>query len=97
MTAPSFLLGLDVGTSRIKALLLDQNGEAAATSVIDTPFTKAHGGVEMTVDSLQAAVGVVLEDLGEELRGVEAVGVAGIAESGAPLDDRGVPLAPIIS
>lgn len=97
MTSASLLLGLDVGTSRIKALLLDHNGEAAATSVIGTPFTKTGARVEMTVDSLHTAVRAVLEDLGEELAGVEAVGVAGIAESGAPLDDRGVPLAPIIS
>lgn len=97
MTSGSLLLGLDVGTSRIKALLLDHNGEAAATSVIDTPFTKTGGRVEMTVDSLRAAVRAVLKDLGEELASVEGVGVAGIAESGAPLDDCGVPLAPIIS
>ncbi len=97
MTRGPFLLGLDVGTSRIKALLLDEDGEAAAASVTDTPFTTAGERVEMSVDSLQAAVARVLENLDQDLSGVAATGIAGIAESGAPLDDRSVPLAPIIS
>lgn len=96
MTTP-LLLGLDIGTSRIKSLLLDENGRTAGSSVTDTPFRRDRDRVEMSVDSLYSAVARTLVDLGPGLQRVAAVGIAGIAESGAPLDDGGVPLAPIIS
>lgn len=97
MTTGPFLLGLDVGTSRIKSMLLDDEGGVAATSVTDTPFAGAGGRVEMRAGDLEAALRRVLENLGEGLHAVASVGIAGIAESGVPVDDRAVPLAPIIS
>ncbi|MBW3614612.1 MAG: hypothetical protein KY439_04780 [Actinobacteria bacterium] len=97
MTTGPLLLGLDIGTSRIKSLLLDENGDTAGSSVTATPFRQDAERVEMSVDSLDGAVARTLSNLGEELERVAAVGIAGIAESGAPLDGRGVALGPIIS
>lgn len=61
-----------------------------------TPFAPSADGVDMEVADLErslAAVGSALGPLGDR---VAAVGVAGIAESGAPLRD-GLPVAPIIA
>ena len=91
------LLGLDVGTSRVKALLVDGDGSEMAAASVPTPFRSEAAGTEMTVASLEAALRAVLERLGPALDQVAAVGVAGLAESGAPLDAGGEPLAPIIA
>jgi xylulokinase len=88
------LLGLDLGTSRVKALLIDADGRVGGSATIDTPFD----GGEMSVAQLVKAVRGVIGRLGgEAVVSVAAVGIAGIAESGAPLDRRGQPMAPIIA
>jgi xylulokinase len=55
------------------------------------------GRVEMGVDALLACVGDALAGLGDARRRVVAAGIAGVAESGAPLDAGGAPLAPVIA
>jgi xylulokinase len=88
------LLGLDLGTSRIKALLVDGDGGEAGCTAVATPFD----GGEMTVESLIDAVGRTCQQLEpEDRQRVAAVGIAGLAESGAPLGPGGRPQAPIIA
>jgi xylulokinase len=89
------LLGLDLGTSRIKALLMDAGGRVWGSAATATPFDRG----EMSVGALVGAVGRAIGDVGTErdLRSVVAVGIAGMAESGAPLDRDGGPMAPIIA
>ncbi|MDP8992297.1 MAG: FGGY family carbohydrate kinase [Actinomycetota bacterium] len=91
------LLGLDVGTSRTKALLLDGEGEERRSFTVTTPFAAGEEGREMAVEALLGSLGRLLGGLGDEIERVEAVAVAGLAESGAPLDGRGRPLAPVIA
>lgn len=91
------LLGLDIGTSRTKAVLMDAGGSEAGAATVATPFATTDGRVEMPVDALLGCVRDVLAGLGDRRRKVVAVGVAGIAESGAPLDSAGRPLAPVIA
>ena len=50
----------------------------------------------MSVDHLVGAVARVTSELGDACHRVAAVGIAGIAESGAPLDRHGRPQAPVI-
>lgn len=95
-TAP-LLLGIDVGTSRTKAVLVDRSGAEVAIGVADTPFVSAPAGVEVDVEALLATVRDVVVGLGGGLRRVAAVGIAGLAESGAPLDGEGRPLGPVIA
>ena len=91
------LLGLDIGSSRTKAVLLDAGGRQVAEAAVRTPFVTAGGRVEMEVDALLAGVGGVLAGLGARRGDVAAVGVAGVAESGAPLDAAGRVLAPVMA
>ena len=89
------LLGLDVGTSRTKAVIVDADGREVGHLATPTPFATG-GGAEMAVDALVGAVREVVAGLGDDRDRVAAVGVAGMAECGAPLDGSGRPLAPVI-
>ncbi|MFP5376456.1 MAG: FGGY family carbohydrate kinase [Acidimicrobiia bacterium] len=91
------LLGIDVGTTRTKAVLVDPAGAEAASAARPTPFEAGPAGVEAPVEALLATVRAVVGDLGDGVAGVAGVGVAGLAESGAPLDDAERPLAPVIA
>lgn len=91
------VLGIDVGSSRIKALLLDGDGQEVATTSSPAPFATSEAGTEASVHSLIDAVARAVAALGEARAGVVAIGLAGVAESGAPLDRGGQPLAPVIA
>jgi len=90
------LLGLDVGTSRCKALLVDRQGHEVGGATAVTPFARTGDRVEMGVDALRSTLTRVLTALGPARSQVMAVGITGMAESGAPLDAGGEALAPII-
>lgn len=93
------LLGIDIGTSRTKAVLIDGDGRdvPVAAGSRKTPFVDRDGRVEMTVDALHDCVADLIAGLGERRRHVAGVGLAGMAESGTPLDGARRPLAPVIA
>jgi len=93
----SLLLGLDFGTTRIKALLIDRGGTRRGFAAGATPFAAGPDGVQMSVGALRDAVREVLGGLGQDRDRVVAAGVTGMAESGAALDQDGAPLGPIIA
>lgn len=93
----TLVVGLDIGSSRTKSLLLDRLGNEVVTTVAPTPFARSGEHIEMTQDDLLSCVRGVLEGLGPARFQVAAVAVTGMAESGAPLDDSGSALAPIIA
>ncbi|MDQ1378170.1 MAG: xylulokinase, partial [Acidimicrobiaceae bacterium] len=74
---------------------MDAGGRVWGSAATATPFDRG----EMSVGALVGAVGRAIGDVGTErdLRSVVAVGIAGMAESGAPLDRDGGPMAPIIA
>ncbi len=95
-----YLLGFDVGSTRTKATLLDAaTGGEVATVAVDSPFVTSAGRTEATVGAVVEVVRRVLADLGgdHDLGRVAGVGVAGVAESGAPFDAAGRALAPVIA
>ncbi|MCA1674255.1 MAG: hypothetical protein LC799_19385 [Actinobacteria bacterium] len=93
----SVLLGIDVGTSRTKAVLVDEQGREVASAAVATPFATQEGRAEMEVEALCASLRDVVVALGDGRGRVVAVGLAGMAESGAPLDRGGQALAPVIA
>jgi xylulokinase len=92
----ALLLGIDVGSSRVKAVLVDEDGGESTSAAVDTPFVETGDGVEAGAADILGAVARAMAGLGEQRTRVAAVGVAGMAESGAPLDGAGRPLAPVI-
>jgi xylulokinase len=97
MTSPPLLLGLDVGSSRVKALLVDGDGRERRVAAATSPFSRTDSGVEASVEELLGAVRRTVTELGDDRRRVAGVGIAGLAESGAPLDRTSRPLAPVIA
>jgi xylulokinase len=97
VVAGPLLLGVDIGTSRTKAVVVDREGREVGASTVPTPFAVRDDEVEMEVDSLRHCLQSVLAALGDARRQVVGVGLAGMAESGAPFDDERRPLAPIIA
>jgi xylulokinase len=63
---------------------------------VGTPFAASAGGVDMEVDDLEQALAGVVEALGPAREQLAAVGLAGMAESGAPLRN-GRPVGRIIA
>ena len=91
------MLGLDLGTTRSKALLLDASGAEVAMAVTPTPFQAPHGRIEASTECLVSAAAAIVATLGPARDRVAAVGIAGMAECGAPLDAAGEALAPVIA
>ena len=93
------LLGIDVGTTYCKALVLDAGGEELGESRERTPWTPLPTGAEIDPHALaRTALAVATRALAESAPGVvAAVGIAGMAETGVLLDRRGVPVGPAIA
>ncbi len=99
VTDTGLLLGVDVGSSRTKVMLVDvARGTEVGTISAAGPFTARGGRSEASVDSLLDVVGRTLRRaVGSAAGRVVGVGVAGVAESGAPTDADGRALAPVIA
>jgi sugar (pentulose or hexulose) kinase len=97
MSDSELLLGIDIGTTRIKALLAGPDGHVAGVGMSQTPFETVNGRVEMSLDSLRAAIAAAVASLGDERRRVIAVGIASMGETGVPIDRSGQPVGPLIA
>jgi xylulokinase len=93
---PGLLLGIDIGTTRIKSVVIDADGVERAAASVATPFATSGDGVEMEVADVERALAVVVAGLGTVREQIAAVGLAGMAESGAPFR-AGRPVGPIIA
>jgi sugar (pentulose or hexulose) kinase len=82
----SATVGLDVGSTYVKGVLVDQGAEIG-TARRPTPWQSLpHGRSEMAASALFAAVEEVLAELGASGTQVVGIGVSGMAEAGALLD-----------
>ena len=97
VTGSPLLLGVDIGTSSTKAVLLDATGREVVAARRATPFITRGDRTEMAVGDLLRCLTGVFDELGDLRRWVTGVGFAGMAESGAPFDRSGAPLAPVIA
>ena len=95
----SLLLGLDVGTTAVKAALFDTSGRELAHGRAPTPWRAVPTGAELDPDKLlHAAVAAAREAVAAAGGGtVAAIGVAGMAETGVLLDGHGRPAVPSIA
>ena len=95
----SLLLGLDAGTTAVKAAVVDEGGRELAHGRAPTPWREVPTGAEIDPgDLLAAAVAAAAEALSAAPDGpVAGVGVASMAETGVLLDVRGRPVVPAIA
>jgi sugar (pentulose or hexulose) kinase len=87
------LLGLDVGTSSVKAAAFDESLRELSHGRAATPWT----GNELDPDALLAAALAAADAALPAGAEVAAVGVAGMAETGVLVDDGGRPVVPSIA
>lgn len=92
------LLGIDIGTTHVKARAYDEDGRLLADARRPTPTRRLPGGgAEYAAGDLEeAAFGAAREAI-ESAGPPEAIGVASMAESGFLLGEDGLALAPAIA
>lgn len=93
---PPTLLGLDVGTSAIKATVLDPSGVTLAVRSLPTPFRRVEQGTEMSAADLLQAVHDLLHRLAPWLPAVAGVGIASLGESGGWVQGDAVAEIPVL-
>lgn len=103
IAAREVVVGLDLGTTRSKALVRDLLGRQLALVEERTPWTTVGGGTQTEAADLLA---LAIDLVGRAVQGAEqqvgrvrvlGLGVAGFAESGVLLDAAGEPCAPVIA
>lgn len=95
----TWLIGLDVGTTSCKAVVLDPEGREVASGRAATPWTTTTSGTQTTGAELVAAARAAVSGAARAAPPgrVAGVGVAGMAESGVLLDPDGACVAPVIA
>lgn len=94
-----YLVGLDVGTTSSKAVVLDTGGTEVAQGRAPTSWHAAAAGVQTEAPAvLESASRALSAALRKAPRGqIIAVGVASMGESGVLLNRDGDPIAPVIA
>ncbi|MFT4280985.1 FGGY family carbohydrate kinase [Microbacterium sp.] len=91
------LLGIDLGTSSIKANAIDRHGRSRGVGVAPTPFARGAHGVEMTTEALFDAIRSAIDDLGVLATRIAAVGVASMGETGTAIYADGPSNLPLVA
>ena len=102
LAAGRLLMGVDVGTTRIKAVVVDRDGGTVASASLPTPWRHDGAGTEMDAARLAAVAREVtgragddaVAALGADTR-IAGIGVTGMGEAGVLTGANGRPLAPI--
>ncbi len=89
------VLGLDLGTTNIKALAIGQDGQPVASASAPTPDLSGEYDAEELWRVCARLTRKVITNLGSTHR-IGGVAVASMGESGVLLDEHAQPLAPII-
>ena len=95
------LLGLDLGTTAVKAVVLDpERGLLAARSLSNTPSSPQPGASEQDagawLENALELIPLVCADAGVSASAIVGVGVAGCVPCVVPLGDRDEPLRPAL-
>lgn len=90
-------LGLDVGTSGLKALLVGAEGDVVAEATAPySPLSPRPGWSEQNPEDWWRAVGSVCAMLGPAVRDIGAIGLSGQMHGSVFLDGAGRPVSPAI-
>lgn len=93
------IIGVDVGTTSVKAVAFDPVGRKLAAASRPTPMTRAATGGEYDPDTIFETVLAILAEVAEGLGGRPVAGIAAtsIGESYALIDDAGRSATPSIA
>jgi sugar (pentulose or hexulose) kinase len=101
MNRAEAVVGLDVGTTRIKGLLIGLDGVLLAEADRPTPWVEDADGTHADAAALAAAAREVVARVAEASEAADArvvgIGVTGMGEAGVLLDGDGRPLAPVLA
>src|SRR4051794_13646301 len=94
--------GLDLGSTGVKVLVADEDGDELLVRQHATPWRHGPGGTtDMSAGDLIAVLRELLHQAADDLRGllpgeraVEAIAISGMGETGILVDRDGVPAAP---
>jgi len=92
------LIGVDVGTSSVRAIAFDERGRRLAAAARPTPTRVVATGGEFDPDAIFSTVVAALVEVGKELAGrpVAGIAVASVGESCVLIDESGRSVAPSI-
>ena len=100
-TEPPILVGIDVGSQSVRAMLFDARGRVLSTASRPTPtLTPQPGRTEYDPEALwQAALGSLAEAVtaGPDRGSIAGISVASIGETAVPLDKTGRPTSTAIA
>lgn len=91
------LLGIDLGTSSIKANAIDRHGRSLGVGVAPTPFARTTDGIEMSAESVFDGVRSAIMQLGELRRRIVGVGIASMGETGTTIHADGPSGLPLVA
>ena len=92
------LLGIDVGTTNVKACAYDEEGRLLYRAKRPMPSRRLRGGgAEYEADELERVVLEAARETIEDCGPPEAIGISSMAESGFLIGDAGNPLSPAIA
>ena len=102
VTSTDVVVGIDVGTTRVKALAVDRDGAIRATAERPTPWRHDAGRADLDPMALAQLSQTVASEAAtiacrEERPRVVGIGVTGMAETGVLVDGHDRPLAPAIA
>ena len=100
--AQDLVVGIDAGTTRVKALAVDLSGRVVAQAAEPTPWVRSGAEAQMDPDELMEVVGNVLTQLTEDSAWtmqtrVIGIGVTSMAEAGVLVGPDGSAVAPAIA
>ncbi len=94
-------VGLDIGTTGIKAVAFDEDGRELAAAVRPTPTHRTGSRADFDAPELWETACEVLRETNSRLEAAghraRAIAPTSMAESGVLLDSAGAPLAPVIA
>lgn len=94
----ALLIGIDVGTTRVKAVALDLSLTPVGESEVATPWRHEGARAELDPTALATAATKAAAGAARAAGGhAVALGVTGMAETGVLLDRHGMPLAPALA
>jgi sugar (pentulose or hexulose) kinase len=88
--------GIDLGSTSLKMLVTDEAGAEVGRARVPTPWRAGPGGcTEITAEALLAAVRSLLDTTARVTAApIEAIAIAGMAETGMVVDERGEAVVP---